>query len=832
MKPNRFLLIVSLICAAVAAFGQTVPFSRSYLFHGYKKCEGFASTEDPGGFLYLTGIAEAQALTEKYSPSGSLIWSEIQADAVPSFIQVDGSGNVIIAGFNSLYGAIFVHEITSGGSSLWTYRSSSYDEVLGLVVDSSGNVYVAADRANASNQTNFDVIKLNGATGAVMWKQTQVSSVPNTTGLGLAESNGHLYSLCETPSGTSSAPYVVDAFNESTGIILWHQGIFDYGSVVNTAARQIYAAPNGDAMVIGTGSNSSSGEHLMTFYRIDATTGLFTARTTENVVPSFSSFFFLNSTHSGGTIFFAVSTGGGDSGIQAPGGSTLFGEIDQSGTYPFLKGTPGESFFANLLISNGLYATTGQTQFNGPFQGEIDQTLYDMDSSGNILKSETYTEPDALFPVALATSGGVVGTTEDTSNGRDGYGVTDDADNLLTRDEPTGNVTGSLPRVTTDAQDNMYVAGNTSDNVMFVAKISSLGVFLWQNTINFGVPGWTGSPQALQWFANGDVVLVATNELTNSTEVAKINSATGGTVWEIVDSSSVVTPSRMTEDGSGNVIVCGADVKNHPVVTSYSAASGTLLWQYNTGRQVSYFDFTNDSAGNFYVAGRVASGLSGMFVAKIDGSGNNVYTDFSPDPSPSASDARIAVDSAGNAYVGFTQRGNIYLIKLDSTGHTIFRTTFAESANDLIVFSSFFIFGGNLFMVTNQADFIAGTQDAVAYKVNPFGGLKWRNQYNAAGLVDNFEVVSGQCDSSGNLYLAGDDSTVYDSFRGPGFIVKIDGGTGKNIWVYNFANASGVSQTALLIDLNVTGDGKAVVVGNTLDPSGVVYFNGFAAMVK
>lgn len=838
---NRFAIASALIFAATGAWGQTVQFSRIYPFRGIQTCNGLAGTQDASDNMYLTGSDEAQALTEKYTNAGALSWSNTIPDASPQFI----TNNVFtyVAGQSFYENSIFVSSIFNGATD-WTYRDSAYDSVNGLTVDGTSSLYFAAQRVNSTSQQDFDVVKLNATTGQLLWKQTVAYSLPYTNCLGLAEANGHLYALATTPNGSALASYIVTAFDVNTGHPLWTQGIYDYGNVVNTAAQQIYVAPSGDALVIGTGSDSSSSDSLVTFYDIDATTGAFTNRTSEDVSPSSFTATFLNSTQDSlGNLYFAESSTNGVNGFSS------LGEIAINGTYPYLTTEKIPSISANLIArTTGLFAALVQNTSQGAFQTEDNQELIELDLSGNFVASAFYSEPSHLFPARLPpSSAAVFGTVEDPTTGRNGFGVIDQSNNLLVRDDPSGSVSGELERIATDAQDNMYTAGSTYGN-MFVAKVSANGVFLWQNTINFGVPGWTGAPRLLKYFPNGDIVLAAFNLLTDSTELVKINSATGATVWEIVDSSATIEPSQLLEDGAGNVIVCGTDTgASQLVVTSYAAGSGAITWQHHyVARSADGNDLGQDSAGNFYAVGRAASGTKGLVILKLDASGNQLYADFAPDPSPTGFGGQIAVDSAGNAYVGFGQTGSVYIIKLDPSGHTLFRKAISESSNDTIEISSFFLSGGKLFVVTNNEDDVAGTLKGIAYKMTPSGGLSWRNEYDAASFADNFALVKGGCDAGGNLYVIGGDSSFSNSpdaalrkvaansrplrgFPSAAFLIKINGNTGKNLWIYHFA---GGSKSAALLDLSVTSDGKAVMVGESPDAEKIVTSIAFAALVK
>jgi hypothetical protein len=119
--------------------------------------------------------------------SGAELWRQVingslndfdQADAVT----VDAAGDVIAAGFTRNTAAGF-REFTVlkfegvNGSELWRKLvqgsvSNPFDEARAVTVDTNGDVVAAGFIRNADTAEDFTVVKLEGATGAEVWRQT------------------------------------------------------------------------------------------------------------------------------------------------------------------------------------------------------------------------------------------------------------------------------------------------------------------------------------------------------------------------------------------------------------------------------------------------------------------------------------------------------------------------------------------------------------------------------------------------------------------------------------------------------------------------------------
>ena len=154
--------------------------------------------------------------------------------------------------------------------------------------------------------------------------------------------------------------------------------------------------------------------------------------------------------------------------------------------------------------------------------------------------------------------------------------------------------------------------------------------------------------------------------------------------------SRVDTSNVSDANGTGaKVIVCGhrgggVNSGNTNVwVGSFTTGSGTgmqsltLNWQ----KDIVYSSSTNTSAyldvdgsGNIYIAGYVYDGGTKPAIYKVNSSGDMVWQRVNNNLSSGWSYARaIAVDSSGNVYVAGQYANNSWLVKMDSSGSTVWQ---------------------------------------------------------------------------------------------------------------------------------------------------------------
>lgn len=145
---------------------------------------GYSSTIDGAGNVYVAGEMSGNGFVSKYNSSGQQLWQRtlpINGTDIVHDIAVDGAGNYYVAGAYNLSATAsdgFIAKYDSNGNQLWltgivttAAGAPALDAATGITIDSRGNVF-AAGFLQASVFQSFQgdafVAKLNGTTGQLM----------------------------------------------------------------------------------------------------------------------------------------------------------------------------------------------------------------------------------------------------------------------------------------------------------------------------------------------------------------------------------------------------------------------------------------------------------------------------------------------------------------------------------------------------------------------------------------------------------------------------------------------------------------------------------------
>lgn len=238
--------------------------------------------------------------------------------------------------------------------------------------------------------------------------------------------------------------------------------------------------------------------------------------------------------------------------------------------------------------------------------------------------------------------------------------------------------------------------------------------------------------------------------------------------WKTPDSAR---PAGLVIDGS-NIYVGGTIVTHiggatyiHDAFLVKFAHNGTRLWNITRHDPNQEDDVTSVSIASDYVylTGACNSTQGDLFIQKYSLSGTYQDTFYYGNTAPREQiiPGGTVIDSHGNFYIGATTDncppGNIMdlvLIKLNSTGHHIWNTTFGDtSPNDRgydVVLSYY-----NIFVVGDL-----GTADAAIVKFNSTGHVLWNNTWNLQTDHGNAITINDH----GNPVIAG--STDFYSATG------------------------------------------------------------------
>ena len=198
-------------------------------------------------------VSNSDAFVRKYDPAGNEAWTLVFGSGFfggsdgARAVAADGMGNVHVVGFvtdGALPGQTatgsqdaFVSKYNSAGSELWTrqFGSAGRTEALGVAVDGTGNVYVAGHNSlNLPGQISaggFDAfVRKYDSAGNELWtRQFGSAGDDRATGVAAADGAGNVY---------------VAGFNPVPGQNSWESFVRKYDSAGNEVwTRQFGSAP-------------------------------------------------------------------------------------------------------------------------------------------------------------------------------------------------------------------------------------------------------------------------------------------------------------------------------------------------------------------------------------------------------------------------------------------------------------------------------------------------------------------------------------------------------------------------------------------------------------
>jgi hypothetical protein len=190
---RRYSTLLFAVFLSASAFSQSVvqTWVRQYTAPGATYYNGPLMAKDASGDVYVatsTNMYTSQAdfLLLKYNASGVLQWtvtynSPGNNDDELEAITVDGSGNIIVAGYSRVFDANSSHSVlstvkySSAGSLLWAVqtRTGQIDnEARAITTDATGNIYIAGTTIDTTAFAyDYLVLKLNAA-GVQQWVAT------------------------------------------------------------------------------------------------------------------------------------------------------------------------------------------------------------------------------------------------------------------------------------------------------------------------------------------------------------------------------------------------------------------------------------------------------------------------------------------------------------------------------------------------------------------------------------------------------------------------------------------------------------------------------------
>ncbi|MDI9448537.1 MAG: Ig-like domain-containing protein [Bacillota bacterium] len=268
---------------------------------------------------------------------------------------------------------------------------------------------------------------------------------------------------------------------------------------------------------------------------------------------------------------------------------------------------------------------------------------------------------------------------------------------------------------------------------VYLIKTNSDGNIVWEKT--FGGQNEASNGYSVQQTTDGGYIIAGDTNARGGWDVYLIKTdSVGNTVWEkIPGGQNTVEDSRSVKQTiDGGYIITGSKY-NTGVLLMKTDGDGNIVWEKtfggNGGNSVQQ---TTD--GGYIVAGNTFSvGDGDVYLIKTDSDGNIVWekTFGSPNQAEYGSSVQQTTDGgyivAGSTNIMNRDSSDIYLIKTDSDGNTVWEKTFGSPNADLGNSVQQTFDGG--YIVTGYSN-VAGNSDVHLVKTDVQGNIEWEKNLN------------------------------------------------------------------------------------------------------
>lgn len=358
--------------------------------------------------------------------------------------------------------------------------------------------------------------------------------------------------------------------------------------------------------------------------------------------------------------------------------------------------------------------------------------------------------------------------------------------------------------------------------------------YQWEQRYTRAVTG-SDEPQAVVIAPNGNIIVTGNSQASNGSNdfLTVCYNANGLPLWTNRyngpgngddEAASVAT------DASGKVFVTGFSWggANADFATIAYSSTGTPLWTNRYNGTANSYDYASevavDSAGNVYVGGTSSGGNGDMLVIKYSNAGATLWTTRWNGGSTDFGYAMTA-DSSGNSYItGRSYNGANYdfaTLKLSSAGAILWTNRYNGTGNDDDSALDVKISGTGNIVITGSSYGSSGTTDFATIAYSSAGSRLWTNRYNGPGN-GNDDAWSVASDQVGNVYVTGPSPGTGGN---KDYATIAYSGTGTPLWTNRYDG--GGSDTAVAVRVNTNGQvfatGYTTRTGGMYDYTTIAY---------
>lgn len=678
-------------------------------------------------------------------------------------IRADQAGNVYAAGYAGRERCsrdAFLIKYGVQGDTLWTWYydggAKADDEVLDMILDNAGNVYLTGTSEDNSNGI-ADCFTAKISTSGVQQWVTRYPSPANAESIGngiAVDNSGNVYVCGMIDPLSASSDWMVVKYNGTTGVQLWAD-IYNAPANFSEEALDIAISPSGNPAACGYAYSS-------------------VANGGQNI--------YVRQLNSSGTLVW-------------------------SDTYSNPAATGAELAAGLKFLSNGDLVVGGSTE-NGAT--DVDAVALRYDATGNRLWSAINIHPDDDYILGFAAddSGNVYLSGTDYLNGVLNR-INADGTPGWRREwiGPLSNGYDVFHDVTTDAQGKIYATGrgvfpgqdyylNGGMANQIIAAYSPAGDSLWTyrsaDTLN--------PSMGFAIYSNGDRVysggFVTDTAFYNENFYTQLVDTAGGVVSEMKYNGigDAVTRGQVVRTDASNNVYCAATVEHfayqygYDIVLVKYSPTGQLLWE----KQYSTPGVNNDSLTHMAITpgGNVVMCISSdssltdnnyrLSLVTVDPNGNVIDTAwYLPSPAGNTfaksilmrNDGSVAVGALSNLLGGITLLFDVtgtvqWVAKIDSTPFATTRVNSLASFpnGDIGVAGLVQTGGGN-------------TAKGVVQRFTPSGARLWSSDYDSLNVFD--EARDLDVSPAGKVAVVGLSGF---STTGTSTLITYDGTTGQQLW--------------------------------------------------
>ena len=286
---------------------------------------------------------------------------------------------------------------------------------------------------------------------------------------------------------------------------------------------------------------------------------------------------------------------------------------------------------------------------------------------------------------------------------------------------------------------------------------------------------------------------------------------------------------RLIEASDGGFVLCGYSFDNgYDARLAKTDSVGNLLWTrtYDADGDEEAFLIGETSDRGFALGGQATppeSGTNDFWLAKIDGSGNMLWSQTYGGPGFESLGSLVETSDGGFALAGMTSSYGTYnsfwLVRTDGSGNMVWSQTYGGGIHQGYLQRVIALSDGGFFLGSSVMQF-DGNVDFWFAKTDALGNIKWEKTHNE-GKNEYLQSVVKTPD--GGFILAGtkyefepEEMPIHTYFLGDGLLVRIDN-SGNMIWNQTYPGTGSAQNSNFLIN---TSNGGYILLGHKLSSLG------------